>query len=93
MQTRRAIKNLLRFLIIASAVLIFLEFSDLIWLELHQLDQPFNLFTLSVGIFGPALAIAATVFALINKYLPLAALFAAISLVIFVTPLVVFILG
>jgi hypothetical protein len=91
MQIRRAINILLRFVIIAVAGVGLLEFSDLIWMELYRLTHPFNLFTLAAGIFGPASAIAAIALATVNKSLPLAAIFAVSSVVIFVMPLVVFI--
>jgi hypothetical protein len=87
---RRAINILVRFVIIGSGVLVFLEFSELIWLELNNLKLSFSLFALVAGIVGPAIAIAAMVLAAMNKYLPLAALFAVSALVIFLTPLVVF---
>jgi hypothetical protein len=87
---RRAINILVRFVIIGSSVLVFLEFSELIWLELNHLNRHFSLFTVVAGIFGPALAIAAMVLAAVNRYLPLAALFAVSALAIFITPLVVF---
>ena len=89
---KRATNILLRLVITAIAGFAMWEFRDLIWLEMHHLDRPFNPPTLAEGIFGPAFAIAAIALAAANKYLPLAALSSVISVVIFVAPLVFFIL-
>ena len=87
-------KNILwRVIIIAIVGFVFLEFSELIWMELNQLARSFDLFTLTAGVLGPALAIAAGILALANKYLSLATICAVSSLVIFVTPMLVFMFG
>jgi len=83
-----------RLFIAATVGFIFLEFSGLILMELPELaTHPFNLIALASGILGPALAIAAIVPVVANKYLPLATLFAISSLLIFVIPLFVFMFG
>ena len=91
MQTRPAINILLRLIIIAVAGFGMWEFRDLIWMAMHDLERPFDLFTLAGGVFGPAFAIAAIALAAANKHLPLAALSSVIAIVVFVTPLVFFI--
>ena len=87
-------RNILwRLIIIAIGGFVFLEFSGVIWIELHQLVRSLSLFALTASVLGPALAIAAIVLAITNKYLPLATICAISSLLIFATPLVVFMLG
>jgi len=89
----RPTNYLLRLFIIAAAGYGLLDFSDLILIELRNLVRPFKLYTLAAGIVGPALAIAAIGLAAANRYLWFAALSALVSLVIFATPVVVFIFG
>lgn len=93
MQKNRSKNISWRLVIIAIAGFVFLEFSELIWMELNQLAHSFDLFALTAGMFGPALAIAASVLAIANKYLPLATVCAVSSLLIFATPLLVFMFG
>ena len=93
MQKERSKNIVWRLIIIAIGGFVFLEFSGLIWIELHQLVRSLNLFALTAGVLGPALAIAAIVLAIADKYLPLATICAISSLLIFAAPLVVFMLG
>ena len=93
MQKDRPKNILLRLIIIAIGGFVFLEFSGVIWIALHQLVRSLSLFALTASVLGPALAIAAIVLAIANKYLPLATICAISSLLIFATPLVVFMLG
>ena len=87
-------KNILwRSIIIAIVVYIFLEFSGLVLIELDQLAHSFNLFALTEGVFGPALAIVAAILAVANKHLSLATICAISSLFIFVTPMLAFMFG
>ena len=92
MQKDRPKNILLRLIIIAIGGFVFLE-SGVIWTELHQLVRSLSLFALTASVLGPALAIAAIVLAIANKYLLLATICAISSLLIFATPLVVFMLG
>jgi hypothetical protein len=94
MQKDRSKHIVWRLFIVATVGFIFLEFSGLIWMELGELAaHPFNLIALASGILGPALAIAAIIPVVANKYLPLATLFAITSLLIFAVPLLLFMFG
>ena len=87
-------KNILwRLIIIAIVVFIFLEFSGLVLIELDQLTHSFDLFALTEGVFGPALAIAAGTLAIANRHLSVATICAISSLFILVTPVLAFMFG
>jgi hypothetical protein len=70
-----------------------LEFSGLIWIQLHQLVHSLSLSALTAGVLSPALATAAIILAIANTHLPLATICAISSLLIFAIPLVVFMFG
>ena len=90
---------LLRLIIIMIAGFAIWQFSDAFSLAMETLAKPrdapwFNVLSaLAEGALGPVLALAAIVLAAGNKRLLLAAMIAGLALVIYVMPIVAFIIG
>jgi hypothetical protein len=99
MRLSDAMNILLRLTIIVIAGFAIWQFSDAFSLAMETLAKPrealwFNVLSaLAEGVLGPGLAIAAIALAAANKRLLLAAIIAGLALVIYVMPIVAFIIG
>jgi hypothetical protein len=89
---------LLRLLVIAAAAFVLWYFSDALPLALETLADPreaqwFNVLSaLAEGVFGPALAIAAIVLAVVGRRLLLAAGLVGLAVLAYLAPVIAFLI-